>query len=155
MDLNKIIQTAKTLTAFLGESVLDEEELQSDKKKRRRITLLSLVVTILMLSDIPAIAYQNVKMVMAPPPREQEKAKSNDRWIDFLERRITVSLNKIDELEALLAKARDDLNMSEQNRKRLEERIQSLSKELEALKRLSEDPDEGHLYDRLQRSRGR
>jgi hypothetical protein len=155
MDLHKIVQTAKTLKAFIGESVLDEEELQSDKRKRQRVGLLSLALTLLLVSDVPGYAYQNVKLLLAPPPREQEKAMSDDRWVEFLERRITVSLNKIDELEALLKRTQDELILSEENRARLEERIKALNEELESLKRLSDEGDEGTLYDRLQRSQDR
>lgn len=155
MDLNKIIKTAKTLSAFISESVLDDEDLQSNKKFRRLITILSVVIVITFASGLPALAYHKVKVMMAPPPREQVTTDTNDKWIEFLERRIAVSLSKIDELEALLREARNNLQISESTRSKLEERIRGLTKELESLKRLSKDQEGGNLYDRLQRSRGR
>lgn len=157
MDIQKIIQTAKTLKAFIGESVLDEDELQSDKRKRRRVGIFSLILTIALVSDLPGYLVSSVKtIVMAPPPKEESEAIETDgRWVEFLERRITVNLDKINELNELLKKARNDLKMSEADNVKLKERIEELIVELKMLKQLSTERRGGRLYDRLQQSQDR
>lgn len=156
MDIQKIIQTVKMLKAFIGETVLDEEELQSDKRKRRRVGWLSILLTIILLSEFPTYAYERLKtIVMAPPPRSQEAGTEDGRWVEFLERRITVSLDKVEQLEALLRKAQSDLKLSESARKSLEARIKELTADLNALRTLGAPKSGGSLYDRLNKSKGR
>lgn len=152
MSLLNIIKTIREVEAFISESVSKNDEGEEPKRRKGFFSGIAVVLTLAFFLDLHTLAFEKVKVTLAPPPREEQVTSVNDSWSEYLEERISKSLDRIYELEALLTESREQVRFSEAERERLESKIEELQNELDQLRRtatLSEDNSNSSLYERL------
>lgn len=157
MSLINIIKTIREVEAFISESVSKSDEDGENPKQRKRLySGLAVTVTLAFFLDLHTLAFDLIKITMAPPPRDVEDTTTVDQWSKYLEDRISKSLKRIYELEDLLIESNEKLRYSEQEREQLTQTIDDLQAELDDLRLAYEVQDviDGDtLYDRLNSTR--
>jgi DNA repair exonuclease SbcCD ATPase subunit len=152
-----MIKTIREVEAFISESVSkNDEDGESPKKRKGMFSGIAIIATLLYFLDFHTWAFERIMVTIAPPPREEEISEpASEQWSTYLEERISKSLDRIYELEALLTESRDQLRYSEEEREKLEAKIEELQNELGELRRAYEaqSADKGNsgttLYERL------
>lgn len=157
MSLIDVIKTIREVEAFISESVSKSDEGDRPKRRKRVYSSLAIIITLSFFLNLHVLAFDFIKETLAPPPREPQNEVAKDPWAEYLEERISKGLERIYELESLLSESQTDLKISEEERARLEAKIEELQKELDELSRVyrSDDTIPGiSLYERLNDAKG-